>query len=175
MSRQRFEISGVEKMRISSSGNVGIGNTNPGHLVTIEPASGLYYDEETHDWLPASSGRWKSDVRPIANALDTVLKLNGVSFKWKKRTDTYQTDVDGTKTYVSSSWADDPNGRQDIGLIGEDVMKVLPQVVGIDPKDSRFTAGMNYSKIVALLIETIKEQQKAIEDLQAELETLKPR
>ncbi len=163
-----------EKMRITSSGNVGIGNTNPTHLLTMEAGDGGgYYSsgeyQQLHGWVDGSSGRWKSDVRPIANALDTVLKLNGVLFKWKKRTDTYIDNIDGTKTYVSSSWADNANGKNEIGLIGEDVLNVLPEVVDVDQKDSNFATGVAYSKIVAILIEAIKEQQKAIEDLQAQV------
>jgi hypothetical protein len=119
--------------------------------------------------------RWKSDIKPITNALDTVVKLNGVSFKWKKRTDIFETLKEGgeeTQKYISSTWEDNPNAKDTIGLIGEDVMKVLPEVVAVDKKDSNFAAGIAYSKIVPLLIEAIKEQQKAIEDLRAEVQKL---
>lgn len=169
--------SGIERMRISPSGNVGIGNTNPGYLLTMEADGISYYNQNTdhHEWFSGSSGRWKSDARPIANALDTVLKLNGVSFKWKKRTDIYETTADGEQKYVSSTWEDNPDAKDSIGLIGEDVMKVLPQVVDADQKDPNFAAGIAYSKIVALLIEAVKEQQKAIDDLRAEVELLKNR
>jgi len=105
--------------------------------------------------------------------LDTVLKLNGVSFKWKKRTDILETRVDGTKEYISSSWADDPDGRDDIGLIGEDVKKVLPEVVDVDQKDPNFVTGVAYSKIIALLVEAMKEQQKQIQALISEVAELK--
>ena len=154
-----------ERMRIASSGNVGIGNTNPAHLLTMEAEGGSFYSVDgdyAHTWHESSSGRWKSDIKPIANPLDTVLKLNGVSFKWKKRTDAFETTTDGEQKYVSSTWEDDPNAKDTIGLIGEDVMKVLPGVVAVDKKDSNFAAGVAYSKIVPLLIEAIKEQQEAI-------------
>jgi hypothetical protein len=174
-----FAVNSGEKMRIASGGNVGIGNTNPTHLLTMEAGTGGgFYETEGHTWQSGSSGRWKSSVMPITGALDTVLKLNGVSFKWKKRTDIFETVKEGeeeTQKYVSSYWSDDPNGKDDIGLIGEDVVKVLPQVVAVDQKDSNFAAGVAYAKIVALLIEAVKEQQKAIEDLRAELDQLKTR
>ena len=164
---------GRDAMTILPGGNVGIGNGNPGtYLLTMEASGGGYYNQSTHGWVNGSSGRWKSDVEPIANALDTVLKLNGVSFKWKKRTDIFENSSDGTKVYVSSSWEDDPKGRDDIGLIGEDVAKVLPQVVDMDQKDSSLVTGVDYSKMVAVLIEAIKEQQKAIEDLQVQVKKL---
>lgn len=158
---------------LNSNGKVGIGNTNPTYLLTMEASGGGYYNQSTHTWVNGSSGRWKSNITTITGALDTVLKLNGVSFKWKKRTDIFEDNIDGTQRYISSSWEDDPNGRNDIGLIGEDVLKVLPEVVDIDQKDLSFVAGVAYSKIVPLLIEAIKEQQKAIEELRAELEKMK--
>lgn len=152
---------------------VGIGNTNPGYLLTMEASGGGYYNQSTHAWVNGSSGRWKSSVKPITGALDAVLKLNGVSFKWKKRTDIFEDSIEGTKKYISSAWSDDPDGRDDIGLVGEDVMEVLPEVVDIDKTDSNFVTGVNYAKIVPLLIEAIKEQQNAIDKLRGELETLK--
>jgi hypothetical protein len=163
----------TDVMYVNYAGNVGIGNSNPSYLLTMETSGGGYYNQSTHGWVNGSSGRWKSNVTPITGALDTLLKLNGVSFKWKKRTDIYEDSPDGKNVYVSSSWADDPNGRSDIGLTGEDVMKVLPEVVDTDPKDPNFVTGVDYSKIVAVLIEAIKEQQKAIEDLRMELEKMK--
>jgi hypothetical protein len=170
-------VTRTEKMRITDTGNVGIGNTSPTHLLTMEPDATGYYgalgEQGQHGWVYPSSARWKSDVRPIAGALDTVLKLNGVSFKWKKRTDIFETTAEGEQKYVSSTWEDDPSGRDEIGLIGEDVMKVLPEVVDADQKDSNFAAGVAYSKIVALLIEAMKEQQKTIEDLRAEVDLLR--
>jgi hypothetical protein len=156
------------------NGFVGIGNTNPTYyLLTMEASGGGYYNQSNHSWVSPSSRRWKSSIMPITGALDTVLKLNGVSFKWKKRTDIYQTNIDGVKEYISSSWADDPYGRDDIGLIGEDVMKILPAVVDIDQNGSNFVTGVSYSKMVPLLIEAIKDQQTQIERLKSEIANLK--
>ncbi len=168
-----YSGSGTESMRITNTGKVGIGNSNPGYLLTMEPSGGGFYDQSTHNWVSVSSGRWKSNIKPITSALDTVLKLNGVSFKWKKRTDVFETGMDGKQKYISSSWEDDPNGRDDIGLIGEEVMKVLPEVVAVDQKESNYVAGVAYSKMVPLLIEAIKDQQKQIEALKSEVADLK--
>ena len=167
------ETAGAPRITVTPGGNVGIGTTNPSNLLTMETSGGGYYSQTTHAWVNGSSGRWKSSIKPIVGALDTVLKLNGVSFKWKKRTDIFQEGVGGTKLYVSSSWEDDPNGRDDIGLIGEGVMEVLPEVVDVNQKDSNFVTGIDYSKVVAVLIEAIKEQQKEIVMLKEGLEAIK--
>ena len=62
-----------------------------------------------------SSRRWKMNIKPIRNALSKIVRLRGVSFDWKD------------------------SGRHDIGLIAEEVGKVLPEVVsyeenGVDAK-----------------------------------------
>ena len=45
------------------------------------------------------------------------------------------------KRKYPSTWEDNPDGKDNIGLIGEDVMKVLPEVVDVDQKDSNFVVG----------------------------------
>ena len=61
----------------------------------MEADGGGYYNQDGNTWVDASLGRWKSNVTPITGALDTVLRLNGVSFKWKKRTDVFETTPGG--------------------------------------------------------------------------------
>lgn len=69
-----------------------------------------------------------------------------------------------------------------IGVSAQSVQKVLPEVVDIAPfdldKDGNSKSGedyltVKYDKIVPLLIESIKEQQKQIDELRRELEELK--
>ena len=53
-------------------------------------------------------------------------------------------------------------------MIAEDVGKVVPEVVTYetDGKDAR---GVDYSRLTALLIEAVKQQQKQIATLRAQL------
>ena len=69
---------------------------------------------------------------------------------------------------VAFDWTAD--GRHDIGLIAEEVGEVVPEVVTFEDngEDAR---SMNYTRLVALLIEAIKEQQEQIEELQAVVRT----
>jgi hypothetical protein len=55
-------------------------------------------------------------------------------------------------------------GRQ-IGLLAQDVEKIIPEAV--NEKDGY--KGVDYARIVPLLIESIKEQQKQIEELKVKL------
>lgn len=53
-------------------------------------------------------------------------------------------------------------GKVDIGVVAQEVEKVLPEIVGT--RDNGYKA-VKYEKIVALLIEAVKEQQKQIDRL----------
>ena len=97
---------------------------------------------------PGSSRRWKINVRKVQDALDKVVELRGVTFDWKD------------------------SGRRDIGLIAEEVGKVVPEVVtyednGVDAKS------LDYAHLVALIIEAVKEQQRVIDDQRMQLEEIK--
>ena len=99
-----------------------------------------------------SDRRFKDNVQTIPNALDKVKALNGVTWDWAENTN------DVTKAAPTT------------GLIAQEVQAVLPQVV--KEKEDGFL-GLDYSKMIGLLVEAIKEQQYKIDLLSAELEGLK--
>ena len=57
-----------------------------------------------------------------------------------------------------------------IGVIAQEIETVLPGVVREDMDGNK---AVNYDEITPVLIEAIKEQQKQIEELKAEIEKLK--
>jgi hypothetical protein len=96
------------------------------------------------DRLPSSDKNLKTNITPIENALDKVLSLEGVEFDF----------ISGVNCgYLK---------KHQIGLIAQDVKKVIPEVVG---KNNDGTLGVSYQHLVAVLIEAIKEQQQEIEEL----------
>ena len=96
------------------------------------------------DRLPKSDKNLKTNIIPIENAIDKVLQLNGVEFDF----------ISGNYTgYL---------GVHQIGLIAQDVSKVIPEVVS---KNNDGTLGLSYQHLVPLLIEAMKEQQEQINDL----------
>ena len=100
------------------------------------------------DTLPKSDKKLKTNISPIKNALNKVLQLNGVEFDFISGNDT---------GYL---------GIHQIGLIAQDVSKVIPEVVS---KNNDGTLGLSYQHLVALLIEAMKEQQKEINDLKRQI------
>ncbi|MGL6022304.1 MAG: tail fiber domain-containing protein, partial [Chitinophagaceae bacterium] len=89
------------------------------------------------------------DVSPIHGALSKILQLQGVSYEWRK-------DMEKQSGY---SFKD---GR-DYGLIAQEVQKVLPELV---KKETKGFLTVDYTHIIPIIIEAIKQQQKEIEILQ---------
>ena len=125
--------------------------TNPSVKFEIRSSDGSIYSQGSGtfagDVISNSDERLKSNIRPIENALDIVCSLNG-------------------KIYTK-------DGKDDqIGLIAQEVEKVLPQMVHTADDDMGIKS-VNYQNMVAVLIEAVKEQQKQIEELKAEVSALK--
>ena len=94
-----------------------------------------------------SDYRLKKNIEPIESALDKVLSMTGVNFEWKSK-------EEGNDHFSGGT------GKR-IGLIAQDVEKVVPEVVFQEGE----YYGMNYSPLVSLLVEAVKERQKQIDNL----------
>jgi hypothetical protein len=100
--------------------------------------------------IQTSDARLKTNIQEIGYGLETILKLRPVSFTWKN----------------------DILNVQRLGLIAQDVQKVLGEVVD-SGNDSEKTLGINYSEIVPVLIKGMQEQQSQIEAVKQENSQLK--
>ncbi|NOX17662.1 MAG: hypothetical protein GXO87_05195 [Chlorobi bacterium] len=101
-----------------------------------------------------SDARYKKNIAPIENASEKIQRINGVYYNWDK---------EKHPELVTGS------GRE-IGVLAQDVEKVFPELVKTDEKGFK---SVNYSKLSAILIEAVKEQQTNIEALQKELNDVK--
>jgi hypothetical protein len=91
--------------------------------------------------IMASDERLKKNIQPINSALEKVMLLNGVSYKWKS-------EEGGSRGFASD---------REIGLLAQNVETVLPELVHTDGQGYKAVA---YDKMVAVVIEAMKEQQK---------------
>jgi hypothetical protein len=80
----------------------------------------------------------KDDVVTITKALELVSNLRGVNFKWKK------------------------DKNQSTGVIAQEVEEVLPHIVATDDNGIK---SVNYTSIIGILIEAIKELSSQVEDI----------
>ena len=96
-----------------------------------------------NDIVAYSDIRVKDNIEVIENALDKIKAIRGVTFT---RKDALEEDKD----------------RRHAGVIAQEVMKVLPEVVTGTEEDKYSVA---YGNMAGLFIEAIKEQQTQIEEL----------
>jgi len=144
----RFYQNGDRVTFQSSTGNVAIGATDPaGYRLYV---NGTAY--ATGGWQP-SDLRLKADLRVIDDALGKVLRLNGISFRWR------------TEEHPDRGL---PGGRH-YGLVAQEVEQVLPEVVNAGPGGEKALA---YSELIPVLIECVKELKAENEGLKQRIEAL---
>ena len=100
----------------------------------------------------SSDKRLKDNITRISNPMEKINKLSGNTFEWNDNQDTYE------------------KGMKDVGVIAQEVEEVLPEIV--ETRDNGYKA-VKYEKMVALLIEGMKEQQEQIEKLEKQIQELK--
>lgn len=120
----------------------------------------IYYYNLTN----LSDRRQKENIRDIEGSLGKILLLKGVKYDWKL--EIYPPELTRSqKEFI------DKDRKNHLGFIAQDVNEVLPEVVNYD--DSTDIYGVDYTKLIPVLVEGIKEQQVLIKSLQGEIEKLK--
>ena len=97
----------------------------------------------------SSDERLKDDIQPIENSLNKVDKIGGYTFVWNDKQSTYE--------------------GKDVGVIAQEIEEVLPEVV--TTRGNGFKA-VKYEKIVPLLIESIKELKKEVDEIKHKCDCL---
>ncbi len=130
---------------VCRSGNVGIGINNPAVEFQVG-ASGDGSTAEANAWNTFSDRRYKTNIRTINNPMERLLQLEGRTFTWKN------------------------SGKPDLGFIAQEVETVVPEIVHTNAEGFK---SLDYGKMTALLVETIKEQQQIIETQSQDISDLK--
>ena len=114
-----------------------------------------------------SDKRLKENIQIIENPLKKLNKLSGFTYDWSL-------DKCEKAGFI-------PKNERQIGVFAQDIQSVIPEAVKpapFDTEDGKSKSGENYltvqyEKIIPLLIESIKEQQKQINKLRVELNEIK--
>jgi len=127
-----------------SNGGLGVGTdagSTDGQIRATDDITAFY----------SSDVALKENIHNIDSPMDKVQQLNGVLFDWKQ------------------DWIDNNGGedgyfvrKTDVGVIAQDVEKVLPEVVGTRPNGVK---AVKYDRLCALLIECVKDLQLQVNDL----------
>ena len=89
--------------------------------------------------------RLKDNIQVIKGSLDKIDGIRGVEFDWNEK---------------SPGWAQERG--HDIGVIAQEVQKVVPEIV-VERKNGYL--GVDYKRIIPLLIESVKELKQEVDDL----------
>ena len=93
----------------------------------------------------SSDEKLKDNITPLSDAINKINQIGGYEFDWNSNSS---------------------HSGHDVGVIAQEIEKVLPEVV--TTRDNGYKA-VRYEKIVALLINAIKEQQLQIDELRSKL------
>lgn len=134
----QFNASG-SNMIFMGAGSIGVGTNAPVYKLQVVGdihASG--------NIIAYSDARFKTDLQQIDCALDKVLSIHGYTFK---RTD-------------------DMEGPRQVGVIAQELQKVLPEAISTGPDG---TLSVAYGNIAALLIEAIRDLNTKVDVLAAKI------
>ncbi|WP_435358000.1 tail fiber domain-containing protein [Emticicia sp. SJ17W-69] len=93
--------------------------------------------------------RYKKNIARLSNSLANVLKINGVSYDLKKT------------EFPEKNFSD----TKQIGFIAQDLEKIYPELVRTDEKGYK---SVDYSRMTAILVESVKELNETVEQLKTE-------
>ena len=98
----------------------------------------------------SSDKRLKENIVNIPNALDKVMNINGVEFDWSTE-------------YMEAHGGQDDlfNRKHQVGVIAQEVEKVLPEVVADRPDGYK---AVRYEQLTALLIEAVKDLKQELDN-----------
>jgi len=120
-----------------NGGNVGIGVAVPSNILTVRQGGGNVLAD---GYSTYSSARFKKNIQTYQFALQAVVKLRGVTYNRKA------------------------DGKAEVGFIAEEVAGVIPQVVSFAGGSA---VAIDYSRLTAVLVEAMKQQEEEIELLRA--------
>ncbi len=155
LSTDRLYLNNTSSSNISmvmGGGSVGIGINSPSQKLHV--IGNICY---TGTIGACSDERYKKDVTTIGNALETLLKLRGVTYNWKQ------------DEYPEMKFDD----QQHLGFLAQELKDLLPGIVMVDANGY---LSVDYGRLTPLLVEAMKEQQETIDALKAqqrEVESLK--
>jgi hypothetical protein len=127
---------------------IGIGAETPGFRLDVAGQA------HATSFPTSSDARLKTNVKRLTNVLDKLEKIRAVSFDWNELCESL-----GRST-----------GRTEIGVIGQEVEAVFPELVTAWGDESY--EAVDYGRLTGILIEAVKELKAQNEVLRSRIEAL---
>jgi len=134
------------------NGRVGIGTITPSHQLELSTDDAA--KPGTNTWTIVSDARMKQNIKPYADGLSKLLKIEPIEYNYNERSG-----YDTKPVYV--------------GVTAQDLQQIAPYMVGKFKKGNEEYLDVNTSAMTYMMVNAIKEQQKMIDDLKKEIEVLK--
>jgi hypothetical protein len=146
----RFYTNATEKMRIDSSGNVLVGDdTGTRYFAYIANGSSaavgtISFTSTATSYNTSSDYRLKENIADANDAGDKIDAIKVRQYDWK---------VDGS--------------HQDYGMVAQELMTVAPEAVSGQPEDPEAMMGVDYSKLVPMMLKEIQSLRARIAALES--------
>jgi hypothetical protein len=122
----------LERMRLAPNGFLGVGYSNPSYQLDVNG------QVRASSFITSSDARFKSNVSKISNALETISKVEGYTYKFK------------SEEFHDRNF---PNGTK-MGFLGQQIGQFLPEIVS---EDEDGYLSVEYTALIPLIVEAIKE------------------
>jgi hypothetical protein len=152
-----------QRFIVQESGQVGVNRLPSSYVAgtalwTVGPTTPLVRLDvagltRSVSYVATSDAKYKSNITQLNNALENVMKLRGVEYNWN------------SAQYPDKQFDD----LKHSGFIAQELLEVLPNAV---IKDKEGDYAVDYNSIIPVLAEAIKEQQKHIERLEAQIQSI---
>jgi hypothetical protein len=153
------DTDGLPTVTFESGGQVGIGIINPTFALHLpnNTSKGL---ARAFSWSTYSDKRIKSNEKPLSYGLNEIMMLKPLSYRQ------HGASIKASKLEV------DTNSTKSIGFFAQEVYQIIPEAV-VKPKDPNEQLwGMEYEKLIPVLVKAIQEQQLEILKLKEEVKKL---
>lgn len=138
-------------LHLAEDCNIGIGvSINTAPSAKLHVVGDIYATGGVTAMYSSSDKRLKENIRPF-NAMDIVDKLNPVQFNWND---------------TAKELSEEFGGETNYGLIAQEADGVVDNLVFDMPTGYK---GVRYEKLIPILLEAVKEQQKEIEELKGRI------
>jgi hypothetical protein len=150
-------------IHMNSSGYVGFGLTNPVYRIDLPNSNSYSGKARAYQWVTYSDERVKTDAVSLTYGLREVMMLqpkryNHHSSSFEKGDLQLMSEKDNT-----------------IGLFAQEVYEIIPEAAVKPENDKEQLWGLDYQKLIPVLVKAIQEQQEQVKQLRKENEKLQAR
>lgn len=131
------------RMHFALDGNNGIGTTTPSYKLDVNGTIRGFGITDSSD------ARLKKNIMPLDFSLEKILQIEGVSYNWIDK---------------------DRSPKKQIGFIAQQLEEIYPELVETDKQGMK---SVNYSHLVAPLVEAVKTLYNKITGVEREIASLK--